>query len=146
MVGKIKPRKKMTRKDYEKLAGLHQTKKKSMKGGSTLAKNLPFLLNTTARYNPNFKQRRALIETLTPGQHKALKKIANNFIEAKLPVSTKVLKKIAKEKNDLYKLAEKKSSLSFAKKFLNQKGGIAGALIPLALSLVPDLLSSILKI
>lgn len=155
-----KPRNKMVRKDYENLIGVKKRKVKhkkiKQKGGQRLKKakrnkitpnpiHITSLLNMTPHFNKNSGQRKKLIEDLSPAQFLALKKICKRFLQGKFPVSTKLLQKLFPVKKDIYKVAEAKK-IGEAKHFLNQKGGFAGALIPLALSIVPDLLSSILKI
>lgn len=159
-------RSKWTLKDYEKLTGVkskHQKKKKKKSkskrntvrqkgagqlghrkkrsGKNTFLKNhLPALLNMTQKYNSNSKQRNALIDNLNIAQQNALKRISKDFLKSKFPISPKLLKKLAKDKQKIYKLAENKTTLSQCKKYLKQKGGFVGALIPLAVSLLSSIL------
>lgn len=106
------------------------------KNFSQLRKHVPTLnlaLSRTA--GGDKKQRHAVIDTMNNGQMKAVGTLVKSFLNNKIPVNDKALKKLKKDRKYLYGLINKKSTNSNKKKILKQKGGaiiapILGALLP----------------
>lgn len=141
-------RKMKTRRDYEELVGLIR-KKRKQKGGSSrvnlnfIRKHIPFLAMISNK-NANKVQRENLINNMNKGQMNAVRTMMKNFLNSKYPINDTILKKLAKDKDFIYHLASS-GQFENKKKILNQKGGLLGALVPLASSLIAPVLGQIFK-
>lgn len=148
----LKERKYMTETDYKKLIKMGKSKKKMRGGGRNLqndedssenqkiklprgvsqklAKNIHFI-GLLGSKNPNKKQKKALLDTINKTQINAIGELTGNLLNGRYNVPKSVLKKLSKDKDSLYALADKKKPISKKKKILEQKGGFLGALLPL---------------
>lgn len=98
-----------------------------------------YLIHFLASLPP--KSRARLIIELTPCHIRTISEIFKNFLNNNLTQDKKIIRKVRKYKNEINKVALKKTPIYEKKKILsNKKGGfILATLIPLAASLISSL-------
>lgn len=143
---KVRRKKKGTRKSSSKRKKTRKREKKSSgKGGKMLNKKLFLknlhLLGMIAGHG-NKKQRDALVNSMNSAQTNVVRKIMEDFLKSRIPVSKVVLRKLKRHKNEILMLSDKKVPWQSRRKAIKQKGGILSTLIPLVAG---PLLGGVLK-
>ena len=115
-----KKKNKWTKKDYENMIERENTE-------NWLEQNAPLFDILTSEKRK--KQRNLVIDTLNTKQGKDIEKLFQQMLKTRKILPKKVLKKLVKNRKELFKMASKKTSLKEKKKNLKIKGG--GMVIPL---------------
>jgi hypothetical protein len=101
-----------------------------------LQKNQPFL-HLLARSSA--KRRKKLLQQATKEELTTLFEICLNILRGHLPLTPQLHRKFKKEQNTMRKLADKKVSIGYKKKLINQKGGFLGGLAAITLPILAQL-------
>ena len=91
------------------------------------------------------RQRSMLIDSLNKKQINGIKILMNNFLKENYKIPPLKLKQLAKDRQFIYKLSapEKTFPSDKKRKLLKQKGGILGAILPLAARALPMALGAL---
>lgn len=132
-------KKKLTRSDYQQMImprrkGDRRKRSNATNGGV----NLPDLMLTQliGKDNKNVRQRNALIDTMNNSQMRRIGLIVRSFLRSRYQLSPSQIKQLSKNQDFVTALISPKVPLDTRKKILKQKGGIFGALLPLAAKII----------
>lgn len=98
------------------------------------------LLSASAR---NKKRRDKLIDIGNSGEISAVSECVDNILRGSVPLTKRQLIRLRRHRHALRNLALKRFSIGQKKNILKQKGGIIGAILPLALSALTSLIPSL---
>lgn len=118
--------------DWSKSDYLKMLPKKKKKGDKKWFKENVHLFGMLSKANKNKKQKEAVIDLMDKKQISGVKKLADQFLKAKYSVPELQLKKLKKDRDYIYKIAEASTPWKVKKKIISQRGGFISALIPLA--------------
>ena len=151
--------KKWTRADYAKMINLRSGRKRGRKtkkrygagvsgGGSRgMVGGLtePLMLSRMiGRSNRNARQRNAIIDTMSPAQMRGIGRLFHRFLVSKYRLPRSRINQLIRDEDFVQAIVQGRGALDTRKKILKQKGGIFGALLPLAAKiLAPTVLGSI---
>ena len=114
------------------------------RSNKSLAKNL-HCIGMVCSPGGNKKQRYGVIDSMNKQQLGGIKTIIRDFLTERYIVPKTELKKLAKNKKYIYQLLDPKTSTENQKNILKQRGGFLSALIPLAASILPSIVSPLFK-
>lgn len=117
-------------KKKKKTAG-GKKKKIKRRYGSELVKRNVALWQLISPTNKNRQQRETLIQSLNKGQLDDISRMLRAFMNGKFKVTDGVIKKLKKDKQFLYCLADCKTPIEERKDIVRQKGGFLPFLLPL---------------
>lgn len=140
----------MVKKTKKKKYKIKSSKKGKQKGGfpiknfSLLKKHYPTLQFIGDKYGTSKKQRNQFINNLNKGDLNAVRCMLDNFLHERIPVTEDDLKKLKRDKKNMYLLLEKSVSAQKKKNILKQRGGAIFA--PLLAGLLPSVLPIVRKV
>lgn len=108
---------------------------------SKAIKNLHYL--KLLRDTKKHPKQKLLIEFADKSQIDAIIECIINILQGRIPITQKHKKQLVKHKDDLRKLAKKKTTTKTRKKVLKQKGGLLGAVLPLAVGALSSILGNL---
>ena len=144
-------KKKLTRKDYEKMIfsgtsapGKRGRVSKRQKGGIMVDDLV--LAKMIGQNNRNARQRRAIAETMNNSQIRKLGYIIRDFLNSNYKLTGDQIKKLTRNKKFISALINPKVPSHLKKEIYVQKGGFLGALLPIAAKVLgPVLLGPLAK-
>ena len=120
--------KRLSRKDYQKLVGIANEKKKprarrrrksDQRGGITVLDLL--LAKMISNDNRNWAQRDAMIDTTNKSQVQRMEKLVDFFLNSHTKLPTKTIKLLSKNQQFVKAITENKVPVSMKKRILNKK-------------------------
>ncbi len=91
----------------------------------------------------NKAQKDALVDNITNGQMTCIKQMINSFLQGKIQLGEKDLKKLKRDKKYLYSIISPKTNDTIKKKVIKMKGG--GLLLPLLGAIAPGIIEPVAK-
>lgn len=98
------------------------------------------LLSSSAN---NKKRREKLIDIANCGEISAVSECVNNILKGTVPLTKRQITKLRRHRHALRNLSLHNFSFNKKKSILRQKGGIIGAILPLALSALGSIIPSL---
>ena len=144
--------KRLSRKDYQKLTGIANEKKKprarrrrksDQRGGITVPDLL--LAKMISNDNRNQAQRDAMINTMNKSQVQQMGKLVDFFLNSCTKLLAKTIKLLSKNQEFVKAITENKVPVSMKKRIFKQKGGILPMLLPFAAKATAPLAGSLLS-
>ena len=144
--------KRLSRKDYQRLAGIATEKKKpkatrrrksDQRGGITVPDLL--LAKMMSNDTRNQVQRDAMIDTMNKSQVRRMEKLVDFFLNSHTKLPAKTIKLLSKNKEFVKAITENKVPISMKKRIFKQKGGILPMLLPFAAKATAPLAGSLLS-